>query len=142
MMREGFPHSDISDSCACTRLAGAFRSVPRPSSALDAKASPVCPCLLYPSHTEKRILSHFAYSRLMRLACPACVYVVVKLLRSFPRRPFVSSSACARSPLDLPTKQPGFAGLHTRLPVDCFVLACLSRRSRFFQALCLPSAYP
>src|SRR5688500_13153096 len=45
MTPAGFPHSDISGSCACTRLAGAYRSVPRPSSALDAKASPVCPYL-------------------------------------------------------------------------------------------------
>ena len=42
LTRRGFPHSDISDSCACTRLIGTFRSVPRPSSALDAKASPAC----------------------------------------------------------------------------------------------------
>jgi hypothetical protein len=39
----GFPHSDISGCYGCTRLTGAFRSVPRPSSALDTKASPVCP---------------------------------------------------------------------------------------------------
>ena len=38
----GFPHSDITGCYGCTRLACAFRSVPRPSSALDAKASPVC----------------------------------------------------------------------------------------------------
>jgi hypothetical protein len=42
----GFPHSDIPDSFVCTQLVEAFRSVPRPSSALDAKASPVCPSLL------------------------------------------------------------------------------------------------
>ena len=42
----GFPHSDILDSFVCTQLIEAFRSVPRPSSALDAKAFPVCPCLL------------------------------------------------------------------------------------------------
>jgi hypothetical protein len=40
---QGFPHSDIPGYYGCTRLTGAFRSVPRPSSALDAKASPVCP---------------------------------------------------------------------------------------------------
>jgi hypothetical protein len=39
----GFPHSDIPGYYGCTRLTGAFRSVPRPSSALDTKASPVCP---------------------------------------------------------------------------------------------------
>lgn len=43
----GFPHSDISDSCGCTHLIRAFRSVPRPSSAPDAKASPVCPYSLW-----------------------------------------------------------------------------------------------
>ena len=56
--RTGFPHSDIAGSCVCTRLASAFRSVPRPSSALDAKASPVCPYLLGCCDTEKRTLSH------------------------------------------------------------------------------------
>jgi hypothetical protein len=44
MPSRGFPHSDISGSFGCTRLAGAFRSVPRPSSALIAKSSPLCPC--------------------------------------------------------------------------------------------------
>jgi hypothetical protein len=39
----GFPHSDIPGYGACTRLPGAYRSVPRPSSALDAKASTVRP---------------------------------------------------------------------------------------------------
>ncbi len=42
MTRGGFPHSDISGSNAHTRLTGTFRSVSRPSSALDAQASPVC----------------------------------------------------------------------------------------------------
>ncbi len=50
MPRRGFPHSDISGSSGCTHLPGAFRSVPRPSSALDAPrhspyalvASPTC----------------------------------------------------------------------------------------------------
>ena len=36
--RSGFPHSEISGSNACSRLTGAYRSVPRPSSALGAKA--------------------------------------------------------------------------------------------------------
>ncbi len=39
----GFPHSDTPGYSACTRLPGAFRSVPRPSSALSAKASTVRP---------------------------------------------------------------------------------------------------
>ena len=44
MPRCGFLHSDISGSYECTLLAGAFRSVPRPSSALDAKAFTVRSC--------------------------------------------------------------------------------------------------
>jgi hypothetical protein len=37
----GFPHSDIFGSSGCTPLTEAYRSVPRPSSAVDAKASTV-----------------------------------------------------------------------------------------------------
>ena len=40
-----FPHSDILGYCACTQLPEAFRSVPRPSSASNAKAS-TCALLL------------------------------------------------------------------------------------------------
>ncbi len=53
----GFPIRIPPTTCGCTRLVGAFRSVPRPSSALDTQASPVCPYSL-PSHdTENPILS-------------------------------------------------------------------------------------
>jgi hypothetical protein len=38
----GFPHSGVRGSNGCTHLTAACRSVPRPSSALDAKASTVC----------------------------------------------------------------------------------------------------
>jgi hypothetical protein len=44
MPPRGFPHSDISGSNGCTHLLGAFRSVPRPSSALDGQAFTVRPC--------------------------------------------------------------------------------------------------
>ena len=36
LQSSGFPHSGTPDSYVCTRLVEAFRSVPRPSSALDA----------------------------------------------------------------------------------------------------------
>ena len=39
----GFPHSEILEYNVCTQLLEAFRSVPRPSSAFDAKASTVRP---------------------------------------------------------------------------------------------------
>jgi hypothetical protein len=44
----GFPIRTSLAVCVCTRLTSAFRSVPRPSSALDAQASPVCSYLLCP----------------------------------------------------------------------------------------------
>lgn len=39
----GFPHSDILGYSTCTRFPEAYRSVPRPSSAFDAKAFTVRP---------------------------------------------------------------------------------------------------
>jgi len=42
----GFPHSDTPGSSACCRLPEAFRRLPRPSSPLAGKASPVCPLYL------------------------------------------------------------------------------------------------
>ena len=39
----GFPHSEIPGSSACLQLPGAYRSLPRPSSPTDAKASTVRP---------------------------------------------------------------------------------------------------
>ena len=69
----GFPHSDIPGCCGCTHLAEAFRSVPRPSSAQDTKASTVCPCSL-PSP--------------VRLLCIACSRI------GFIRRPGWSGADC------------------------------------------------
>ena len=42
----GLPHSDTNGSKLAWQLPVAFRSHPRPSSSLSAKASPVCPYLL------------------------------------------------------------------------------------------------
>ena len=42
----GFPHSEIPGSKVGQHLPRAYRSRPRPSSALGAKASTVCPCSL------------------------------------------------------------------------------------------------
>ena len=72
----GFPHSDIAASRACTRLGGAFRSVPRPSSAAGGQASPVCPFLLAACAAET--------SRLRQPCELACVDELVKLHRRFP----------------------------------------------------------
>src|SRR6266545_799665 len=42
----GFPHSEIPGSKVGQHLTRAYRSRPRPSSPLSAKASTVCPCSL------------------------------------------------------------------------------------------------
>ena len=60
---------------ACTRLPDAFRSVPRPSSALDAQASPVRLLVLVPSSGDRtppsfRLAAHFQPIRLLR--CSPC----------------------------------------------------------------------
>jgi hypothetical protein len=56
-LRRGFPIRTSPAACGCTRLTGAFRGVPRPSSALNAKASTARP-FLFPNSadTEKLML--------------------------------------------------------------------------------------
>jgi hypothetical protein len=49
-----FPHSEIPGSMTGQRLPQAYRSRPRPSSALSAKASTVCPCSLDQKNTGYR----------------------------------------------------------------------------------------
>ena len=49
-----FPHSEILGSMTGQRLPQAYRSRPRPSSALSAKASTVCPCSLDQKNTGNR----------------------------------------------------------------------------------------
>src|SRR5438270_2860214 len=49
-----FPHSEILGSMTGQRLPQAYRSRPRPSSALSAKASTVCPCSLDQKNTGYR----------------------------------------------------------------------------------------
>src|ERR1700751_381306 len=48
-----FTHSEILGSMTGQRLPQAYRSRPRPSSALSAKASTVCPCSLDQKNTGK-----------------------------------------------------------------------------------------
>jgi hypothetical protein len=67
----GFPIRTSPTVNGCTRLVGAFRSVPRPSSALDAKASPVCPyslsLMIRRTRYSRRVLDFF--SRYYRKVC-------------------------------------------------------------------------
>ena len=63
----GLPHSEILGSSACSRLPEAYRSVLRPSSPLNAKASTERPYLLDPTHavwiTQKRLFRMCSHSR-------------------------------------------------------------------------------
>src|SRR6266404_6293451 len=57
----GFPHSEIPGSKVGQHLPRAYRSRPRPSSALGAKASTVCPCSL--DREEHRKFAAMEFSR-------------------------------------------------------------------------------
>jgi hypothetical protein len=63
-----FPHSEILGSVTGQRLPQAYRSRPRPSSALSAKASTVCPCSLDQKNTGIDVAMEF--SRCTRTAPP------------------------------------------------------------------------
>ena len=65
----GFPHSEIPGSMTGQRLPRAYRSRPRPSSALGAKASTVCPCSLDQKNTGIDVAMEF--SRCTRARVPA-----------------------------------------------------------------------
>ncbi len=62
----GFPHSDISGSFGCTHLPGAFRSVPRPSSADIARSFPLRPASFFRSNP---VLQRSCFSRAGRVRC-------------------------------------------------------------------------
>jgi hypothetical protein len=55
-----FPHSEIPGSMTGQRLPRAYRSRPRPSSALGAKASTVCPCSLDQKNTGIDVAMEFS----------------------------------------------------------------------------------
>jgi hypothetical protein len=60
---DGFPHSEISGSKVGQHLTRAYRSRPRPSSALGAKASTVCS---YSLDREELIIAAMEFSRCAR----------------------------------------------------------------------------
>ena len=62
-----FPHSEIPGSMTGQRLPRAFRSRPRPSSALGAKASTVCPCSLDQKNTGIDVAMEFSRSARARI---------------------------------------------------------------------------
>jgi hypothetical protein len=65
-----FPHSEIPGSKTGQRLPQAYRSRPRPSSALSAKASTVCPCSLDQKNTGKNRCRYGVFKVRARLARP------------------------------------------------------------------------
>lgn len=118
--RAGFPIR-IPPACrGCTPLAGAFRRVPRPSSARHAKAFPVClsSFSISPLVTETSVFARFLLP-----------YVVVNVpwslvLTSSPGLPAGEARqtcACPSSPLDNPIEQNGPTSCRaanlTRLPL-------------------------
>src|SRR6266516_479869 len=63
-----FPHSEIPGSQNGQLLPRAYRSRPRPSSALGAKASTVCPCSLDQKNTGIDVAMEFSRSARARAA--------------------------------------------------------------------------
>src|SRR5687768_16954297 len=58
MTPAGFPHSDIPGSQLGCQLPRAYRRLQRPSSALDAKASTMCPSQLATTNTTPHPTTH------------------------------------------------------------------------------------
>src|SRR5687768_12481236 len=63
----GFPHSEIPGSKVGQHLPRAYRSRPRPSSALGAKASTVCPCSL---DRKEHFRCHYGVFKVRRAGGP------------------------------------------------------------------------
>jgi hypothetical protein len=80
-----FPHSEIPGSKTGQRLPQAYRSRPRPSSALSAKASTVCPCSLDQKNTGKNRCRYGVFKVRTRRARPT--------QRRRPLRPVSQNSA-------------------------------------------------
>src|SRR3954470_4135592 len=66
-----FPHSEIPGSQNGQLLPRAYRSRPRPSSALGAKASTVCPCSLDQKNTGIDVAMEFSRSARARAPSPS-----------------------------------------------------------------------
>src|SRR5437763_4132725 len=75
-----FPHSEIPGSQNGQLLPRAYRSRPRPSSALGAKASTVCPCSLDQKNTGIDVAMEFSRSARARAPSPSKLNSVRLLL--------------------------------------------------------------
>ena len=77
-----FPHSEIPGSQDGQLLPRAYRSRPRPSSALGAKASTVCPCSLDQKNTGIDVAMEFSRSTRARAPSPSKLNSVRPCTRS------------------------------------------------------------
>src|SRR6266571_1427767 len=77
-----FPHSEIPGSKDGQLLPRAYRSRPRPSSALGAKASTVCPCSLDQKNTGIDVAMEFSRSARARAPSPSKLNSVRSPVRS------------------------------------------------------------
>ena len=93
-----FPHSEIPGSQDGQLLPRAYRSRPRPSSALGAKASTVCPCSLDQKNTGIDVAMEFSRSaraRMARVPSPSKLNSVRRYIRR-DRRLFQASQVAGR----------------------------------------------
>ena len=81
-----FPHSEIPGSQDGQLLPRAYRSRPRPSSALGAKASTVCPCSLDQKNTGIDVAMEFSRSARARAPSPSKLNSVRPCTRAHSRR--------------------------------------------------------
>src|SRR5215831_18448322 len=73
-----FPHSEIPGSQNGQLLPRAYRSRPRPSSALSAKASTVCPCSLDQKNTGIDVAMEFSRSARAEPSAPVSTRPVLQ----------------------------------------------------------------
>jgi hypothetical protein len=113
----GFPHSDTPGSKVGQHLPGAFRSRPRPSSALGAKASTVCP---------------YSLDRKEHVLCRYGVFKVRAERSALPRhRASVRRQTCAGD------REPGPSKLNSVQPL-CVRHRCDRSRSRLVEVDMIP----
>ena len=120
----GFPHSEIPGSKVGQHLPRAYRSRPRPSSALGAKASTVCPSSL--DHEEHLICRYGVFKVQMNRFCNRRL----RRLSAAATNTVLQNSAAVRSL----TRRPRKRLLARDIEVDV-----ISRRARIRTAIVLPS---
>ena len=135
MTGAGFPHSEILGSRFVCQLPEAYRRLPRPSSAPDAKASTLCPTKLQP-HKNKDARVHYAdlkqqphhnnqHAKHARGCCPGtqqCASPDHRPTPSTSNPPTPTPHAGARAPGGLLRKEVIQPHLPVRLPCYDLVL--------------------